>query len=198
MKTKVKKYGFAIFMISIMAMLLFQNMTEINKAKISLKVLGLHKNNVSKFSEIKELILVSKFQKTSYLDSIKVDHKRLIENYINEDYGNKKKEVRIKITEEFARKEEKWNSSCLINGGLPNRKFDYILHSDKSLIICSLTGGLGTSNLFEFFKIGKEELELIGSLNSNNNNIFDLALLLKFDKGLIDWKSESQNNILLN
>ena len=161
--------------------LLFISADDVTKAKLSLKVLGIHKHNQEAFGNISALLLANNYGKMSSLEEIDARTIRMIEHYLNS--GTSKQ---VSISDVYAFNDDRWNAGCTPSGNLPDKKFEYLLRSDKAIIICATSGGLVTSPWFEFFEVNKAgELALVNEVNSSSSNLFDLALVLRFDEDKI-------------
>lgn len=171
--------------------MIFAFLSDLNKAQISLFVLGVHKDNIEKFSEINHLIRFNDHNYCWERDHISSRNVELIENYFN-SYPTQKDSINLfRISDIFASKDEEWNAGCMPSN-LPSRKFEYLLYSDHSLITCFLSGGIGVSHWFEFYTLHEDRLELVGFFNTSGESLFHLALQMKFNKDLIEWKSEEE------
>jgi len=182
---------FAIGLI-ILSVVGFSALSNLNQAKISLKVLGIHKENIPKFSNIAELITAHEYRKCSNLSEIQMKERLLLENYFNSTKYTSDSTKTIKLSDIYANEGERWSSGCVRIYKIPNQKFKYLLYSENSLIICALSGGICVTPYFSFFENKGGELELIGIVSSYNTNIFALALSLKTNPKLIDVRTEPE------
>lgn len=146
------------------------------------------------FSAAKSLLLDHSYQRWMHLDSIDDHYKRLIEDFNNQwksapfETGNKRRPL-PKI---YAASYEEWNAGCTIISDQANNKFEYALYAPKALIICSIGGGMGVSPRFEFFEIKDDQLIEVAQIGTFSSTLFDLVLMLRFDKRLTNWTKESE------
>lgn len=158
--------------------LLFISADDVTRAKLSLRILGIHKHNQEAFGNISTLLLANDYQRISSLEEIDAQTIRQIEHYLNSGISKQ-----VSITEVYAFNEDRWNAGCTPSDILPNKKFEYLLRSDKAIIICATSGGFASSPWFEFFEVNEAgEIALINEVNSGSPDLFDLALVLRFDE----------------
>ena len=179
-----------------MLITVFICLSDANKAKSTLYLLGMHQNNTSKFSKVASVIKGNNFDKCLNLKDLDSKYINLIEAFLNE---KSKQDTRLKITDEYTSDIENWAVGCNASlwAGEAFKKVECIYYSDNAIIICSSGGTIVVSVMYGFFKIDSGKLELVGIINTSVSSLFEAALLLRFDEDLIEWQSEGASENLL-
>jgi len=194
--TKHKIYLLITLGVLTIAAVVFSNLSDLTKAKYSLQLLGIHQKNKPCFSKVTALILEHKYDKCTTLDAIQSTHKTLLTDF----YKNNRTQDSIKqlqLSDIYAIDGERWSNGCQPEKEIPQQKFEYLLYSDKNLIVCTLVGGIGISSFFEFYEIKTGSLVLTGTANVPISSLFTFALLLRFKENLIDC-GENNTTLLLD
>jgi hypothetical protein len=188
MKKKINKIRLVSGILLILSIIVFYCLSDINKAKISLRLLGVHKENASEFSAIKNMILNNQFSYCKERDNIPPQIVELIEKYNSETYSFQNSISKSTLSDIYAIEGEKWNSSCQPSSDLPSMKFEELYYNDNALIIGFLSGGIGVSGNYEFFDINTDTLSLIGGVSYFPGlDMFIFAVSLKTDGGMFEY-----------
>jgi len=181
---KKKKKGLIIFTVIVLLSAFIYNLSDLNKARISLQVLGINNENKTNFPQIKDIILNNNYVRINNFYGISSYYNNLI---LNEFYPNR--DSTINISSLFAKSDEEWNSGCQPSPIKPNMKFESLLISDKYLILIYKSGGFVISYNFAFYEVHSNYLKEISQTSILGQSIFDLALELRINKNLTNFTS---------
>ena len=188
MKKKIKRIGLIFGILMMLLVIILFCVSDMNKAKISLRLLGVHKENDSEFLAIKNMILDNQFSYCKERENIPPHIVDLIEKHYNDTYPFQAAISKATLSDIYAIGGEKWNASCQPGVGIPEMKFEELYFSDDAVIIGSLSGGLGVSKNYDFFDINTDTLSLIGGASYfPGTNMFIFAITLKTDEGMFDY-----------
>ena len=178
--------------------IIFFCLPDMTKAKISLRLLGVHQENTTEFAEIKNLILDHTFSYCKERDNIPPYIVDLIEKHHNQTHPFQDSVTKATLSDIYAIDGENWNASCQPNSNLPNSKFEELYYSDEALIISYLSGGIGVSNFYEFYEINSDTLSLVGRTNGPIvSDIFFYSILLKYEEDMV-VQSKQDSPLLQN
>lgn len=181
MITKKRSFFIGVLGALCIMILVFFSLSDLNKAKVTLKLLGVKKAD---FTEISNLILGNKFSKFELLEDVTERDERLLVDYYNQEYGNSNKEKLLNVSEIYGERDENWNKA-----GISYQKFEYLYSSENAIIICSEVGGCATSNWYEFYVVESNKIESIGRFSLLSPEMFVLALNLRFNEDMVEWNS---------
>lgn len=184
---RIKKIGLGFSAVLTLLIVSFFCLSDMSKAKLSLKIFGLHKENVADFSDIKDMILDNQFTYCLKREDIPPHVVELIEKHHN---SNNRYHPNASLSDIYAIDREECNLSCQPKSDLPNMVFNELYFCDDALIISYLSGGIGVSNYFDFYNIKADSLSLIGRTNSYGPDIFLLAVILKSEGDMIDYTKD--------
>ena len=163
----------------------FYLLSDLNKARLSLRILGAHETNQAAFPMVKDIILYNEFKKYDTLESLPNETKASLVAYRNRNLPAKPYNS---IYDFYA------NAGSEISGLdlLAINEFESLWSSEKYLIICSSNyGGFCGIESFEFIEIKNDTLIHEASIgNTTNSSIFDLAIYIRFLDNIVGWSEE--------
>ena len=188
MKKKIKRIGMISGILLMLSIIVFFCLSDMNKAKISLNLLGLHKENIDDFTVIKNMILDNQFSYCQERENIPSHVVDLIEKHYNETHPYRTKISKSTLTDIYAIEGESWGSGCQPRSDIPRMKFEELYYNDNALIISAMYGGFACSNHYDFYKINSDTLSFVGGVSTGMPpDIFFMALCLKLDEEIFDY-----------
>ena len=156
-----------------------------NKAKVFLKFIGIHKNNTQTYQRSVNLLKSEKLNKYLVLDSLPTQQKIALKEYHKSNSSRGLDDnLEFELSDIYAGEGDEWNDGGIVQLELPFSKFRYAYCSNDFLLVVSETGGSWSSIFFDFYEVSNSKLNKLNSVSHFNDNIFDLALNLKFDDNM--------------